>query len=473
MTTSSSVSTPHLNTEFMGSIGSVLQAYFAGDYQLARDRAMDTKSSVRDHEWRTIIADGLAAWLTDWDAVKAARPLVQFVNDHAIGCEGWNRVGRFYAAVFATLICCGEARNLLALEMAEQVASSVDRDVDSDLWAEPDIAEVLGERAYQSWFLPPWSLYWFRAMARSSLGKASSARRDWDRAYNRTGRFAFELPSESRTSDDQSSEGRSRGLGDQRKLLRTLQLAAEARCQVLGRMFHDLAVFCFQQGDWGWNPETGEHPNNGYGAEAFFDVACGVSENPYTLSGRAEFLSYARLEDQAVKDVDRAINLIEKSRGGKAIGPDEGQYFASGRAYFQAGMLTYKYRYRERVADKPVPRKDGETRIKAFESAVANAVTNERLRAAFTDDTGERSSDFFRLSAQCYFAIKDPIRALPALIMMTDPLRETADTTQGAARQLIWDFVYGFGSGFVEDLVHYENLVAQYFARDILVALNS
>lgn len=423
----------------------------------ARARAIGLRSS---DVWETTVADALRTWLVDFDAQTAIQHLYySYKSSGSIESSSvWAKVRRFYSGLFVALICCPEARNLHALQRAEEVASEALRHLDDNFWKDEGVRQFFDHPSvFQSHFPPPWTILWFRAIAKTSLGRASAARADWQDAYTRALKAA-------KSPDDDISED------SPLASLAVLEIGGSL-FPIVARFLHDLAVFCFSQGDWGWNPEAHEYIRGGYGARAFFDAARNIvnsqaDPNPYILAGRASFCSYVRMEYEAILDIEKAYNTLEEKREGRPIKADG--FYSTGRVYFHAGLLAYKYLHRDLlIREGGSNRSPDDRRLGKFERAVEELkVRSEELGDMFESIPG--ANELFSRAAKSYLAMKVPFRALPALIMMTDPLKKSDDPSMNASRSLLWDFIYGFGSDFVESLVHYENLVAQYFATDLL-----
>jgi hypothetical protein len=443
--------------------GQVLQAYFDGVYSEARRRAEELqRNSASLDTWGAAIAKALHDWLTEWDALSAVRPLIEYRNATASPSpkEPWEQVRRFYAGLFAALICCSQARNFSALRLVEDVASATLRDFGPDLWPPSGTLQEFRDLLAHTHFPPPWAALWFRAIARGSLGQTTAAREDWELAYN----HAVDAAMSHKSSVFPKLEGRY----SQAYALQYLRLGGELS-PIVVRFLHDLGEFCFKRGDWGWDPEARRETfADGYGAKAFFDAAKAIAEstsspNPYVLTGRAEFYSYARREDEAVRDIAKAYAIVETYRDADAIGSTG--FYSSGRMYFQAGLLAHKYRLRQQLACTPADTASGTGRLAAFEAAV-ESIEDMELKELVKDQSGAGACELFQRSAKCYFGIKDPFLAIPALIMMADPSRDSGDESVRAARSLLWEFLYGFGTDFISELINYENLVAQYFIAD-------
>jgi tetratricopeptide (TPR) repeat protein len=466
-----------LTDEFTDSVGGVIEAYFGGLYQLALERAKALATSSGD--FASTVGRSFATWLETWDVVEACTELTKFIHEtSSLPAENtWARVQVFYARLFIGLICSRESRNLLGLQEAERATTSAILDLDNDVvWAEPSVSAFFDLQRFEAYFPPPWSVYWFRALARNSIGRIDEARDDWEQAYNLIW-LAASAGGESSAGGASSQieyenvEAERVGAGLQGQALNNITYYAEAHLRIAARFLSDLGSFCFQRGDWGWNPREGERLRTGTGALAFYDAANAICNRnklrviaPYVWTSCGEFYSYVRLEHMAVRALERAFKVLEEERE-RANGP----FFATGRVYFQLGMLAFKYQNQAKLMNfeaSPSPRKDGQElkfqgeRIAAFNNEVNELKERSPVVWKYFQHP-EGPGDLFSLAVDCYLSTKDPLRAASAYIMMTDPLRSSDIPERVAARSLLWEFIYGFGTDFVGELAKYQNLITQ------------
>lgn len=347
--------------------------------------------------------------------------------------------------------------NLSAVQRAERILDRAIPLLRSRFWTD-GYQGFLPVEVWESGFLPPWTLYWFRALTRAACGRYSAARRDFQRAYNGAAEMACAYDPDDRAFDW------SRATIDPAVVPQAIEAFGEV-CPVLARFLHDLGYFCFRRGDWGYDPEAlaPRTKEGAFGpssrASGYFKTARQIvspfNPNPYVLAGRAEFHSYARRFDFVMEDLAEAYSAVDDARDGRQIGTASGDFYASGRVYFQVGLLSYKFMHR---GDREVLRNPAER--EALELAVEKAPV--ALREVLTEDGSWIR--LFRDSALCYFCVKQVVRAVPALVMLTDPLGDKGSGVRRAARQLLWDFIHGYGSEFTDDFTRYTSLVGYHLA---------
>ena len=381
-------------------------------------------------------------WLSTWDPVASTDKLVQTATADI------DQLTRCYAHLVVAFICSSEPRNLFSLQRAEYEATQVIRSLDSARGPLNIRVKVDGLH------LQPWAAYWFRATARTSLGRKAKALLDWQRAYSYA--CPQKMPGAGQLTQEVQDD-------------LSITLLSYTSNPLIAKFLHDLANYLVDVGDWGWDPEKRIKTYAGNGAKQFFEASQKVGQDvgyssPYLLADYASFLSFARDEAAALQILAEAHERVEQMRAGREFSASG--YCASGRVYFQVGLLAYKFRHRhalliESRAPFGGPQRE---RLEAFEKGVADLPAGE-FKNCFEDDyTGP-----LLLAHSAYMATRNPFRAIPCLILLADPLAARGEESCGiGARHLLWDLIYAMGTNFASGLTNYENLVGQYFASDLI-----
>jgi hypothetical protein len=424
--------------------------------------------------------------MDEWDGLKAIERLN---TDHLVGGSAFRESDprslfqALHSNLFAALFCCRESRNHSALVIADRAAKKATALVRWLAAALPREARPFGYQEGAEFFPRPWWASWFRALSKASLGLRSEALIYYRQAYRDLVNLIEEELKAAHPGEptpDRNKEQKPLDISPDPAFF----ILAAYRQPVIARFFHDLGMFLFEEGDWGYDPVTGK--GSPLGAETFLELAGMLADpkrqayllpNPYVRAGRALFYSFSRREGEALKEIHDAFCTLEEERRRWQSKGRSGDFYATGRVHFQAGLLAYKY-LRGLIGQTEGPRcgEPDMKRINALKKAIADIKKHPRedtasLMACF-DTRRKRAAlsatrGLFATACRYYLRIKNPFKALSALILMADPLDiVTGDDNKAreAAAKLIWEFAYGMGGDFTSNLIGYENLVKERFA---------
>jgi hypothetical protein len=485
MTTETSIVQP----DFLVGVSSVLEPYYGGFYCEARHAASELRKKHGGEGWEASIIRALDCWMTEWNGMKAVGPLKASLSGAVDLQDASPRdvFQTFYTSLFIALLCCRETRNPTALAAAESAATRATRmesELAKALGKLPEEGKLFRDRDNTAFFPRPWCASWFRAVSRASLGLRGDALSDYKRAYSDLAELVRQERRAAADKSDMIPGSIEKAGADPGRVLDIADdpspfILAASRQPIMARFLHDVGMFLFEEGDWGYDPvRDKERPP---GAQTFLDLAARlagpqeaqVPRNPYVRAGKALFYSFTRREAEAFEEIHQAFQDLEEARvAWQEENPGE-EYYATGRIHFQAGLLAYKYlRGQIRITEGEGVGQPHPERIKELEGKIAKlskspATQALDLLACFRreqlEDALWATQRLFAVACRYYLRIKNPFKSLSALILMADPLRYDKSAPRQAARQLIWELAYGMGGDFTGNLIGYENLITRHF----------
>jgi tetratricopeptide (TPR) repeat protein len=440
-------------------LGQIIRLYLSGYYCEAKTIAQQfLESTPKIESWGRTILNAWNILLSSWEVDEVFAELNK-AYDYIQGDDELTReIKSIYVHIMKGWTGYTERMNLRCLREAEDALSLASRSVerlrrDGKLQV---IGQIFSHDFWPPLYPSPWPIYWLRGNIRSLMGKSSEASDDFRDATYLLAEAAFEaygvqLDHQRRIPEDRRSELKqfilqyaSQKVGD---------LPAPAR--LASRLYNDVGIFLYSHGDFRTATEALKR--------AVEIDAKNNDGNPYHLSNLGFVLLANNEESEAISPLVQSYQLMEKAKNEwlvnsakKSTGKDE-EYYASGRIYYNLGLLIYKW---TRDQDS-IP----ERRRQLLSDKIRN--NNGIIRAMFDPEHNTYRS-LFQTSAQYYITIRDVSRALPALVMLGDPLKdlESLDGLRRAARELLWEFSYGMGD-FVGELAEHKHQIDFYLAPDV------
>lgn len=445
---------------FCGHVGKVIRFYVSGYYSEAKAISQQLLQSTSGSEsWGRTILHAWNILLSCWEVDEVFHKLDE-AYQHTQGDGLIEQIKRIYVHIMKGWIGYTERMNLRCLREAENALSLASRSVER-LRRDGNL-EIASRTFYDDFWPPlfpsPWPIYWLRGNIRSLMGKGDEARDDFKDATYLLAEAAcavhgIPLDPQRRIPDDKRGQLRDLILDYASKSFDN----SPAPARLAARLYNDVGMFLYSSGDFRTATEALKR--------AVEIDASNEDENPYHLSNLGFVLLSDNKESEAISPLIKSYQLMEMARSKwsanrapQGVGEEE-EYYASGRIYYNLGLLIYKW---TRDQDSMPASRQQLLRDKISQG-------DEVLRTNFNPELNNHRP-LFLTAAKYYLTIRDVTRALPALVMLGDPLKggQGLDGLARAARQLLWEFSYGMGD-FVGELAEHQHQIDFYLAPDIAI----
>lgn len=437
-------------------LGQVTKLYLSGYYYEAKEKSdyLLESNSIKE-VWINIILESWNILLTTWEVDQVFAKLNQAYSILS-GDDISSQIKKIYINIIKGWIGNTERMNLRCLREAENALSLASRLLER-IKREKEQEIQLLEGKFHDDFWPPilasaWPIYWLRGNIRSLMGKNSEAFDDYRSStylLAEAACIAHGIPIDREKIISDNVRGKLKNL-----ILEYATQKCDSYCpaKLVARLYNDVGMFLYSKGDFRTSVESLERSTT-------IDRLNG-DENPYHMSNLGFVLLSINKEADAVSLLVKSYQLMEISKNKwlkNSVVSGINNYYATGRIYYNLGLLVYKWiRDSESIA---------ESRSKVLMNKILTF--DEQIRSLFDKDAVTYKS-LFKTAAQYYIAIRDVTRALPALVMLADPLksRNNPDGPMRSARELLWEFSYGMGD-FVGELAEHQHKIDFYLAPDV------